>query len=172
MSKFIVIRLAFLVLVVILATACQPPLIQPPTPTPLALTAAAPTVVRDFRSTSGQTFIQYYTYTSSTCGTGSNCNFRGVIHPPAGYDQVEVFLTGFALETHTNADKVQRVSAQVHKHRHDRSTGELEVGVIGRLETETHQPYSYQISFVVLLTNAKAMFMRSATVATASRNVT
>jgi hypothetical protein len=156
MSHWSFFRVVFVIALITLGSACQPSTAQPPT----ATVVAAPAVVRDFRSTSGQTFIQYYIYTSGTCGSGSNCNFRGIIRPPAGYDQVEVFLTGFTLETHASEDKVQRISAEVHKYRHDPATGELEVGVTGRLDTETRQPYSYQISFVVLLTNAAAMFTR------------
>src|SRR5689334_1893723 len=112
MSKFTFFRMVVLALVLASGSACQPPPIQSPTPAPTATTtAAAPVVLRDFRSTSGQTFIQYYTFTSGTCGTGSNCSFRGIIHPPAGYDQSEVFLSGFSMETQNSVDKVQRISA-------------------------------------------------------------
>jgi hypothetical protein len=108
-------------------------------------------------STSGHTFIQYYTYTSGTCGISANCNFRGVIHPKSGYDQAEVFLTGFSLKRQTGVDKVQTVAAEVHKFNYDSATGDMEVGVTGSIQAG--QPYSYEISFVVLqASNAVARF--------------
>jgi hypothetical protein len=115
-----------------------------------------PPVTREFRSSSGRTIIQYYTYHSSTCGTGSNCNFRGRLQVPANFEQVEVFLSGFTLETHAQVDKVQRINAQVQKFLYVQSTGELEVGVSGQLSTASRQPYSYHITFVVILTDARA----------------
>ena len=137
-----------------LATGCGPtPSPQPPVP-PIA---AAPVVTGKYISTSGNTFIQYYTYASGTCGTGTNCNFRGVIRPKSGYEQAEVFLTGFTIERHAGADKVQGMSAEVQKFRYEPATGEMEIGVNGTLQTG--QPYSFNISFVVLLTtNAAAKF--------------
>jgi hypothetical protein len=117
-----------------------------------------PLLTQVFRSTSGRTLIQYYTYKSGTCGAGTSCNFRGILPLPAGFAQVEVFLTGFTLEAGTSAEKVKRISAKVKKYQYDSSGGQMEVGVTGRFETETMQQYSYQISFVVLLTNAQALF--------------
>jgi hypothetical protein len=43
----------------------------------------------------------------------------------------------------------------VQKHRYDQATGELEVSVSGQLST-TGQKYSYEITFVVVLTDASA----------------
>jgi hypothetical protein len=110
-----------------------------------------------FVSTSGRTIIQYYAFKSGTCGTGTNCNFHGILPLPPGFAQVEVFLTGFTLEAGKSEEKVKRILAEVKKHQYSTSSGELEVEVTGRFETETMQPYSYQISFVVLLTNAAAL---------------
>jgi hypothetical protein len=119
----------------------------------------APAITGEFGSTSGHTFIQYYSYASSLCGTGANCDFRGVIHAKGGFDQAEVFLTGFAVERRTSADKVQGISATVQKFRYDPVTGDMEIGVNGGFQTG--QPYSYRISFVVLLTSgAVATFTR------------
>jgi hypothetical protein len=158
MPQFNLFRIIFFASILMLGVACQPT----PTPTPMPPTplTAPPTVAQDFRSTSDQTFIQYYTYTSGTCGASTSCNFRGLIHPPVGYDQAEVFLTGFTLETQNSTDKIERISAEVQKYRYEPATGEMEVGVNGRLETKTRQPYSYQVTFVVLLTNAAAKFTR------------
>jgi hypothetical protein len=102
----------------------------------------------------------YFRYGSGTCGGVTSCNFRGVIRTLPGFDQVEVFLCGFTLETLSQADKVGRVAARVQKFRYDRANGALEVGVSAGLST-TGQKYSYELTFVVVLTGAKvAKFTR------------
>jgi hypothetical protein len=131
----------------------------PPTPTPTPSPTpppALPVQIASFQSTSGRTIIQYYTYTSPPCGTGVGCDFRGIVATPPGFDQVEVFLSGFDIETLNQEDKINRIKAEVHKFRYDPTTGDLEVGVTGNLSTGTPQPYSYEVTFVVLLTDAAA----------------
>jgi hypothetical protein len=108
-----------------------------------------------FRSSSGRTAIQYYRYRSGVCGAGPNCNFRGVIRVGRGFDQVEVFLCGLTLMTGSQVDKVGRVSATVNKYNYDATTGDLEVGVSALFATQG-QTYSYELTFVVLLTDASA----------------
>lgn len=115
-----------------------------------------PTLEKQFRSTSGRTIIQYYIYDSGLCGTGMNCNFRGTLKAPAGFDQVEVFLSGFTIQTDKSADKILRVASRIQKFRYDPATGDLEVGVNGQLVTGNVQPYHYQVSFVVVMTDSNA----------------
>lgn len=115
-----------------------------------------PIMIQQFQSTSGRTIIQYYSYNSGICGIGSNCNFRGPIHVPNGFEQVEVFLSGFTLMAQSQVGEVKGVSAQVQKFRYETTTGKLEVGVNGQFSTDSGQPYSYQVTFVVVLTDSAA----------------
>lgn len=118
--------------------------------------AHQPTLSEEFRSSSGRTVIQYYTYDSGPCGTGSNCDFRDILKVPAGFDQVEVFLSGFKIQSATSTDKISRVASRVQKYRYDANTGDLELGVNAQLATDSAQPYSYQTTFAVILTDAGA----------------
>jgi len=138
----------------VLPMSPTPPPAQPPMPSPTPQ-LPAPTLMSEFKSTSGRTVIEYYAYDSGTCGIG-NCNFRGPIHALPGFDQVEVFLSGFRLETQSKVDAITNVQAQVQKFRYDKATGELEVGVNGQLSTGSGQPYAYHVTFVVILTDATA----------------
>jgi hypothetical protein len=116
--------------------------------------AATPTLLQQFKSSSGRTAIEYFSYDSGPCLPGVSCNFRDVIKVPRGFDEVQVFLAGFKLEAANQADAVQQVSATVRKYRYDATTGELEVGVTASLRTASNQPYSYSTTFVVVLTRA------------------
>lgn len=142
---FLMSRLVMSGAAVIIMMGCVP---TPPSSLP-------PTLISKFKSSSGRTIIEYYTYDSGTCGIG-NCNFRGSLHAPAGFDQVEVFLSGFSLETQSKVDKISHVQAQVQKFRYDKATGDLEVGVSAQLSTSSGQPYAYHVTFVVLLTDVTA----------------
>jgi len=101
--------------------------------------------------------IQYFKYQSSTCGAGPTCDFDGTIRTKPGFEQSEVFLTGFALERSSSSAPLQGISASVDKVRYDASTGDLAIRVYGTFQSG--QNFSYEISFVVLLTsNAAAKF--------------
>ncbi len=115
--------------------------------------AAAPTLVGQFKSSTGRTVIEYYTYSIGPCA-GPNCSFSGSIMVPAGFDQVEVFLSGFELKAAAQPDAVSQVSVRVAKKRYESSSGELEVNVGAGLSTRSSQKYSYSISFVVVLTGS------------------
>ena len=95
----------------------------------------------------------YFSYKSGPCGGNVACNFRGIIPVPAGFDTVEVFLSGFRLQTATMSDMVSSVGATVQKYRYNVTTGDLEVGVTSWLRTQSGQQYSYLLTFAVLLTN-------------------
>lgn len=116
--------------------------------------AASPQLAQQFRSSSGRTAIEYFTYDSGTCGAGLPCNFRGSIKVPAGFDQVEVFLSGFKLEAAKQSDALSQVMATVTKHRYVVATGELELSISAVLNTRSGQNYSYNIGFVVILTES------------------
>jgi hypothetical protein len=112
---------------------------QPPTP---------PSLVREFTSSSGRTVLQYYSCTAP----GS---FRGVLQAPAGFEQVEVLLTGFTLATDLHVARVERAAVNVQKFRYDPQTGELELGVRGQLATDG-QTWRADVTFVVILTDSTA----------------
>jgi len=114
--------------------------------------AAAPTLTQHYQSSSGKTNIEYYGYDASPCGAGVSCNFRGVIKVPKGFEQVEVFLSGFRLEATRQADAVQQVSVTVNKYLYDATTGALELSVGAVLRTKSGQDYALHVSFVVILT--------------------
>jgi hypothetical protein len=68
-----------------------------------------------------------------------------------------VFLTGFTIERSNSAAALQGMSASVDKVRYDGTTGDMAVRVYGTFQSG--QSFSYEISFVVLLTsNAAAKF--------------
>jgi hypothetical protein len=98
--------------------------------------------------------IEYYRYDSGLCAPGTNCDFRDVISVPSGFDQAEVFLSGFQLGTEVQEDAVERITAAVQKHRYDAATGELEMSVFSRLASGMGQNYSYRVTFVLILTGA------------------
>jgi hypothetical protein len=101
--------------------------------------------------------IQYYRYRSSICGSGPTCNFDGTIRTRPGFEQAEVFLTGFALERTNSSAPLQGISASVDKVRYDVATGDLAVRVYGTFQGG--QSFTHEISFVVVLTsNAAAKF--------------
>ena len=114
--------------------------------------AASPVQTQKFKSSSGKTQIEYYAYKSGQCGAGLSCDFQGSIHVARGYEQAEVFLSGFELEAATQADAVSQVTVSVSKKRYIASTGELNLSVIAVLRTRSGQNYSYRVSFVVILT--------------------
>lgn len=118
-----------------------------------AVNAAAPILVGQFKSSTGQTVIEYYTYAIGACA-GPTCSFDGAIMVPAGFDQAEVFLSGFKLEADKQVDAVSQVSVRAAKKRYVASTGELEVTVGAGLSTRSGQKYSYNISFIVILTGS------------------
>ena len=66
--------------------------------------AGSPTLIQSYQSSSGKTNIEYYGYDASPCGAGVSCDFRGVIKVPKGFEQVEVFLSGFRLEAAKQAE--------------------------------------------------------------------
>jgi hypothetical protein len=108
-------------------------LMRPPPP-PLP-----PHPIGKFTSSSGRTVIQYFRYLSGPCGGGVNCNFRGAVHVPAGFDQVEVFLCGFSFRTDNHVAGVNRIATTVNRYNHDPATGALEVGVMAQLATDGKQ---------------------------------
>jgi hypothetical protein len=74
-----------------------------------------------------------------------------------GFEQAEVFLTGFALERSNSSAPLQGIGASVDKVHYDASTGDLAIRVYGTFQSG--QSFTYEISFVVLLTsNAAAKF--------------
>jgi hypothetical protein len=115
--------------------------------------ANAPYLINQFVSSSGQTVIQYYGYDAGVGPPGTNY-FRGAIGAPSGFDQAEVFLSGFMLRSEVESGRVQRVSVLVQKHRYTTATGELELSVRASLWTGTNQNQSYRVTFVVILTGA------------------
>jgi hypothetical protein len=116
--------------------------------------AASPAQTQQFKSSSGKTVIEYYAYNSGPCGAGLPCNFRDSIKVPAGFDQGEVFLSGFKLEAAKQSDAVYQVMATVTKHRYEPLTGALELSIAAVLDTRSRQNYSYNMSFVVILTGS------------------
>jgi hypothetical protein len=112
-----------------------------------------PTQQKLFRSSSGRTALLYFRYGSGACGGSRPCNFRGSIKTLPGFDQVEVFLRGFTIETASSAAPLGRISAQVQKHRYDATTGRLEMSVDAQLGGGG-QGHSFEVSFVVVLTDS------------------
>lgn len=119
---------------------------------PSAAAAPAPVLIQHFQSASGKTNIEYYSYDAPACGASGSCMFRGVIKVPPGFEQAEVFLSGFRVDAVQQADAVQQVSATVNKYRYDAAAGDLEVSVGAVLRTRSGQDYSLHVSFVVVLT--------------------
>lgn len=113
---------------------------------------ASPVLVQHFQSASGKTNIEYYSYDATPCGASGSCTFRGVIKVPKGFQQVEVFLSGFRVEAAKQADAVQQVSATVNKYLYDAATGDLEMSVGAVLRTKSPQDHALRVSFVVVLT--------------------
>jgi hypothetical protein len=87
------------------------------------------------------------------CGAGASCDFRGPVKARRGFEQAEVFLSGFRLEAGTQADAIQQVSATARRFRYDAATGEVEVGLAAVFRTRSQQNYSYRLTFVVVLTS-------------------
>jgi hypothetical protein len=114
--------------------------------------AATPVQTQQFLSASGRTYVAYYDYDGGPCGAGVACDFRGVIHAKPGFEQAEVFLAGFRMETGLQADAVSQVSASAQRFRYDPATGDVEVGVGSTLRTRSGQSFSYHVTFVVILT--------------------
>lgn len=117
-----------------------------------AVHGASPALTQHFQSTSGKTSIEHYSYDASPCGASGSCLFRGAIKVPKGFQQVEVFLSGFRLEAAKQADAVQQVSVTVNKYLYDAATGDLEMSVGATLRTKSGQDYALHVSFVVILT--------------------
>lgn len=138
-------RLRMFIAFVVILTPCTMSLPE--------LNAAAPTLEKQFKSSTGRTVIEYYTYSVGPCA-GPSCSFEGVIMVPAGFDQAEVFLSGFKLEADAQSDAVSHVSVRAAKKRYESSTGELGLNVGAGLSTRSGQKYSYRISFVVVLTGS------------------
>jgi hypothetical protein len=114
--------------------------------------AATPMLTQRFVSSSGRTAILYFTYDAAPCGGGVSCGFRGLIKVFRGYDQAEVFLSGFRLEGLRQADAVSQATVSVQKFRYDPVTGAMEVGVSSGIGTASGQQYATSVTFVVLLT--------------------
>lgn len=128
-----------------------------------------PTLVGEFKSSSGRAILQYYSYTVTTGGT-----FRGGISVPTGFDQVEVLLTGFTLTTDSHEAPIQQGAVSVQKFLYDALTGDLEIGVSVQFVTDG-QGQDAEVTFVVILTDAAAAhFTRISTgcVGTAECNIT
>src|SRR5688572_8181866 len=116
--------------------------------------ASAPKIIQQFVSSSRQTIIEYYAYNSGLCAPGANCDFRGVITVPTGFELVEVFISGFRLNVDSHEDTIGRVSVTVQKFRYDAATGDLELGIRAGLLSGMGQDYSYRVTLVVILTNS------------------
>jgi len=114
--------------------------------------AATPMLTQKFVSSSGRTAILYFTYDAAPCGGGVACGFRGTIKVHKGYEQAEVFLSGFRLEGLMQADAVSQANATVQKFRYDAVSGAMEVGVGSGIVTASGQQYATSVTFVVLLT--------------------
>jgi hypothetical protein len=107
-----------------------------------------PALVGEFKSSSGRTVLQYYSVTIS--GT-----IRGVVSAPAGFELVEVLLTGFTLEADSHEAPAAHAAAEVQKFRYDPQSGDLEIGVAATLTTDG-QPWTAEVTFVVVLTDSDA----------------
>jgi hypothetical protein len=116
--------------------------------------AAPPRPIQHFKSSSGHTQIVYFVYDAGPCGAGVGCTFRGTVRVPAGFEQVELFLSGFKLEALKQSDAIARVTATVRKENYDPTSGALELYIASTLSTKTVQQYSYSVTFVVLMTSA------------------
>jgi hypothetical protein len=95
--------------------------------------------------------IAYFTYRARAVG-GS---FRGFVRVPRGYPIAEVFICGFTIAARQSVDKLARVSVTVEKYQYDPVAGQLELGVAANLATASGQPYWYEVTLVVVLTNPK-----------------
>lgn len=115
----------------------------------MAPVVGRPVRTRTFRSSSGKTVVRYLTYRSRPSG-GS---FRGFVRVPRGYPIAEVFICGFTLETRQSVDQLSRVSVTVNKYQYDPAAGQLELGVVANLATVSSQPYRYEVTLVVVLTD-------------------
>lgn len=117
------------------------------------LQVSPPTLIAEYKSSSGATIIQYYHYVSPLCGV-TNCNFnRGIITTYPNFNLTDVFLSGFSIQTDKSEDTIARLKAEVQQFRYMPQTGDLEISVNAQIGTGTQQGYSYEIIFGIVLTD-------------------
>jgi hypothetical protein len=111
-----------------------------------------PVLAGQFQSSTGRTALQYF---RQTFPAGVPSSFRGPVQILPGFDQVEVFLCGFALSTDSHEAPLGRAAVNIQKFGYDPAAGLLEAGVTVQFATDG-QGANSETTFVVVLTDASA----------------